>query len=578
MGQKQYAYQSVAEILRDWDVETVFTLMSDATIGLISTLDSDEYGGIDVIDTRHESGAVAMADGYSRATGQVGVCVVGKGPALAHTATSLLTAKKRGSKLLVLVPGRPLSRYHDNPSKRFNQNGFLDITVGGVDSDRDRYGNSDTVVSIRSHDTLLEDLGEVFRRLMVGEGPIAVQIPADILNEQMPTPSTRATSASDEKNNVATTSSLQPPEGAPAEAVELYLDSDATQPPIILAGSGVDSETRDIIYDVAERMNAYLATTMQARGLFSNHPYSMGVVGNFGAVMANSYVSESDYVLAVGCSLNEHTTDKNRLFGGRDDSAKLVNIDIDSKALGRYANIDLGIAGDAAVSVGRIHDELRDLGIDRESEFWTSDVAEEFAQPPDYMQPDHFEDGDACLDPRRVVSSLNESLPDDRLILHDTGHHALWVLDGIDISDVGDFIWTLDFSAVGEGVKLAIGAATASGSRTCVLFCGDAGFMMSLQEVETAARHDIPILVVVLNDAALGAEYHSIRTVGGDPDSSNIATPNIGEVAQTLGASGHTVSEAADLHSVRASIEDGVDGPMVIDCRINKDVKNPRLP
>ena len=299
MGQKQYAYQSVAEVLRDRNVEKVFTLMSDATIGLISMLNSDEYEGIDVIDTRHESGAVAMADGYSRATGQVGVCVVGKGPALAHTATSLLTAKKRGSKLLVLVPERPLSRYHDNPSKRFDQNGFLDVTVGGIDSDRNRYGNSDTVVTIRSHDTLIEDLVEVYRRLAVGEGPIAVQIPADILNEQMPAPSTGTHSASDEKNNVATASRLQPPEGAPTEAVELYLDSDATRPPIILAGSGVDSETKDIIYDVAERMSAYLATTMQARGLFSDHPYSMGVVGNFGALSANTYVSESDYILAV---------------------------------------------------------------------------------------------------------------------------------------------------------------------------------------------------------------------------------------------------------------------------------------
>lgn len=578
MGQKQYAYESVAAVIQDRDVEKVFTLMSDATIGLISTLDSDAHESIDVIDTRHESGAVAMADGYSRATGKVGVSVVGKGPALANTATSLLSAKKRGSKLLILVPERPLSRYHDNPSKRFDQGGFLNVTVGGVDSDRNRYGNSDTVVTIRSHDTLIEDLGEVFRRLEAGEGPMAVQIPADILNEHMQMPSSGSPDATDGKPNVAVSSSLQPSVEAIAEAVDLYLDSDATQPPIILAGTGVSTEAKDRIYDLAERMNAYLATTMQARGLLSDHEYSLGVVGNFGTILANSYVNESDYVLAVGCSLNEHTTDKNRLLGAPDDSTKLVHIDVNPQALGRYANIDLGIEGDAATTLDRINDELIDIGVDRDGEFWTSKVADEFSQPPEHMQPDQYEDGDSCLDPRRVVSVLNESIPEDRLIFHDTGHHALWVLDGINIPNVGDFIWTLDFSAVGEGVKLAIGAATESSSRTCVLFSGDAGFMMSLPEIETAARHEIPLLIVVLNDSALGAEYHHIKADAGNPASSQITTPDIGEVAQSLGARGYTVRDVEDLHSVAEVIKGGADAPTIIDCRINRDVKSPRLP
>jgi len=149
------------------DVRTIFTLMSEDVMGLVSRCRSDWDEEMSVIDARHEGNAVAMADAYARATDGVGVCVVGRGPSVAQTGTALTTARKAGSSLLVLTAESALDRQTED--KNFDQQGYLESTVGEV-------------VSIRAVDSLPERMTDVLRRLRGGDGPIAVQIPNDVLN------------------------------------------------------------------------------------------------------------------------------------------------------------------------------------------------------------------------------------------------------------------------------------------------------------------------------------------------------------------------------------------------------------
>lgn len=572
----EYAYEAIGNLLIEQGVTDFFTLMSDGTIGLVTDLVSNYESDIDLYYTRHESGAVSMADGYSRATGNIGVCAIGRGPALTNAMTSLLTARKKGSNVLLIAPKRPHFRYYDNPSKRVDQNALLQTAVGGSDMDRNRFGYSDRVVDVDTHDTLYSDLEEIFRRLRAGEGPIAVQIPTDVLNEkgEIPRPDdSRGTDPSTSPRGVLTPSGRQVD-----AAVDLYRDTDAGRPPVVIAGQGaVAADAKEEILRFAERTNAMLATTMQSRGFFSGHPYSVGEVGGFGTDLANEYTAESDFVLAVGCSLNRHQTDGNEIFGEGEHRSKIVHVDTDVHSLGRYAPVDVAIHGDAEATLESINRKLEALSVDRGEEFWNDRTRTRVEEAKARVGAAEMDGDRNRLNPRHVLSKLNDVIPEDRIVLHDTGDHQFWVLDEMDVTDPGDFIWTKDFGAVGESLTLGIGAALDE-SRTCVTFCGDAGFMMSLQELETAVRHDIPVVVVVLNNRALGAEYTRIVRNELPTDGSAIETPDLGTVADSLGADGYTITDPDDLASVEDVLTGPIDGPIVINCEIPRDLLSPRSP
>lgn len=121
---------------------------------------------------------------------------------------------------------------------------------------------------------------------------------------------------------------------------------------------------------------------------------------------------------------------------------------------------------------------------------------------------------------------------------------------------------------------MGVGAALAYEDRPCITFCGDAGFMMSMQELETAVRNDVPLTIIVLNDSSLGSEYHSLEQDGLDPDVALISTPDFADVAQALGAEGHTVRSIDELNVLSERFGRQPDGPLVVDCKINHEVRH----
>lgn len=548
-------HDAVLDALALHDVGTIFTLLAEDTMGLLSTLAEDWSDQFRLIHTRHEQGAVAMADGYSRVSGDIGVCLVGRGPAIAQTGSGLLTARRRGSKLLVLVPTSPVSERYD--LKRYQQETYLESTVGEVST-------------ITSHETLVEDLREAFRHLHAGRGPVAVQVPWDLLDSDREIPDTHESHTGDGLAWESRPSRPSPDDELVSEAVEHYLDSDATRQPVIVAGRGaVESEAKAAIEHLADRMDAALATTIQAQGYFADHPFSVGFVGTFGSSLANEFLSESDFVVAIGCSLNPHTTDSGHLL----DGATVVHVDADRTNIGRYHPVDLGIEGDARATVEVLVAELERSNIDRSGSFWT-DSRRRQIQESTALDDGPFPDQPGTIDPRDLVRELDSALPEERLLIGDGGHFLRWVLDGIEIGHPSDFIWTLDFGSIGLGLPVGIGAAWAETRRKPVAFCGDAGFMMSLQELDTAVRNEIPLSVIVMNDEGLGTEYHSLLTSGQHAELSMIDSPDIAAVAAGFGAESYTVRSVKDVRAVADGLNRTPDGPVVYDCRVNREVRH----
>ncbi len=555
------AHKGVVELFDSENVDQVFTLMSDGIMGLVSEIQERE--DMDVVQTRHEQAAVAMADGYSKGGEDVGVSIVGRGPALAQTGTALGTAANRGANILVLAAkcseSAPKRSLQYKPAvKKFDQDGFLNSLLG-----------EDHVVNIHSEDAIIPDLEEVFRRLRVGEGPIAVQIPHELLDREVSVPETFGRKGIEAVQNDSP--SIRPRAEKIEEAIDHYLDSDATRPPLILAGQGaVESGAKDEIEKFAEQTNGLLATTIKGRGLFSDHSYSLGFVGSWGNNIANRYLTDSGCIFAFGCSLNPYTLDSGQLLP---DEATVIQVDTDPSSIGQYAPVDVGIVGDARETAGMLLDELHEMNIDRSGVFWTESLRREIEDAPDFEDREYPEQADA-LDPRKIVKRLNEVLPTERFIVSDGGHSMRWTIDGMDISHPDDYSWTIDLAAIGQALSQGIGASLSLNDRTCITSCGDAGLLMHLSELETAARNNVPMIVLVWNDGALGEEYHNLLDLGIEPDSAAVPTPNLSEVATKLGAEGYRITDESDLEAISEKLARKPDGPVVLECKIDPEIRH----
>jgi thiamine pyrophosphate-dependent acetolactate synthase large subunit-like protein len=545
------------DVLRSYidanEIDHVFSLVSDGTKKLLAKLESDD--DVRVVEARHEQNAMAMADGYARATGRVGVCVVGRGPGIAQTGTSLVTARKRGSKLLVLLPDTPLSADYD--TKGFQQEAYLQTMLGDV-------------VSIRSPEVLVSRMNTVFERLERGDGPIAVQIPWDLLNAAVDLPA-EWTAPAALHDGFDSGSALTPSDAAVRRAVDLYLDSDVNRAPVVLAGRGaVESGAKDALTDLAEQMGAYLTTTLQAKDFFADHPFHVGFVGTFGGSLANEIIGQTDFVYAVGCSLNPHTTDEGRLF---DEAATLVHVDREPTSIGQHVPADLGIHGDAAETSQAIATALADEGLALADTYWTDAERNRIADASALDERTYPEQAER-IDPRDLVRELDDALPAERLLVVDGGHFVNYVMDGISVPHPEDFVWSLDFASIGQGLPMGIGGALSAEERTCVTICGDAGFMMTLQELSTIGNEQIPMLIVVMNDEVLGSEYHQLDLIGEDASIAENPTPDLAEVASSFGIDGYTVTSVADLEDVRDVLGQPPDGPVLIDCHVNRAVRH----
>ena len=571
-------YEVVARLLFEAGVETTFQYMAEDTMELVADIETNWSDAIEVVHARHEQGAMAMADGYARSGDRIGVCVVGRGPGIAQTGTALLNARKNGSRMLVVVPTPARDDAHD--PKAFEQGSFLRSTAGEV-------------VTVRSPDTLVSLVRDAIRRVHLGESPLAVQVPKDVLKGTVEVPADvaaitppegpgddGATGGRTDPSRPTTTpipARLEPDPGRIEAAVDLFLDSDAYRPPVVLVGAGAASAgARAAIEDLAERLSAVLVTSLKGRDYFEDHPFAIGFSGNWGDPLSNEFLGDASYVLAVGCSLNHHTVDEGTLVG---EDATVVHVDADPGSIGRYTAVDLGIVGDARLTVEALSEAFEREGIDREGELWTDDLRDRIASYSPLDGPD-YPGKPGVMDPRALTRKLETVLPGSRLVGTDGGQFRKWALHELS-APPADSIISCDFAAIGLGLPMGIGIAqflkderrSNGDDRTAIAICGDGGFMMSLQELETAVRHEIPVVVVVGNDSSLSSEYHYLDVQGGPAETALLSTPSIADVATALGAEGHTARTLEDVDAVADRLQDP-DGPVVLECLVDHEVRH----
>lgn len=525
LGFELIAHHLVAE-----GVDTVFAVMGDGNLHLLAEL--GEKHGIRIVHARHEQGAVAMADGYSRMTGRLGIATVTHGPGLTNTATSLATAVAHRSRILLIVGG--LAAHDVDNLQQLDQAAFV-ASLGGER------------VALSTPARIGKDLEKALRLVANGRRAVVLDAATDI-------------QAAETGIVVHRSVGVAPVVPAAAAPHPTLIDQAAVRlgqavRPVIVAGRGASSDAAIVVIgELARALDAPIVTSLLGKGNFSSHENALGVTGGLGNSTASSALAAADCILAFGASLNDWTTTRQDFA----PDTTLIQIDIDPLAFGRFCRPHLAIVSDAeqaaAVLLGILEPVTRE---DRPA-----------SVPAD--ADEDFEDGEATVDPRRACLAIERALPHDRAVVVDGGHVCIWGTQLIDTYLPRSFTHGFSFGSIGQSLSLALGAAAGLGGRRVAAIMGDGSAAMGISELETAVRENLPVAIVVLNDAGFGIERHTLALQGLPVAESNYPAPRFADLAIAAGAHAITVCSVDELADIPRALEHP--GPVLIDLHVNGDL------
>lgn len=500
--------------------------------------------GVPYTAARHEGGAATMADAYSRTSGKVAVLSVHQGCGLTNAGTGIGEAAKSRTPLLVLAAEAAPSAVYSNFS--MDQDAFAS-SVYAV-SERVHSAESAVADTVRAYRTAVND-----RRTVVLNLPLNIQALAAVEPEETP---------------VVVPSEPIRPSHAAVEAIAVLLQS--AKRPVFVAGRGAKS-ARDEILALARHSGALVATSAVAKGLFNEDRFSLGISGGFSSPLAAELISDADLIIGFGCALNMWTMRHGHLIG---PDTKIIQIDLEEPALGANRPVDLGVVGDSAQSANDVLSLLRTQHVEQRLGYRTEEVQERITESIHWQQV-NYEDlsTESSIDPRTLTKRLDQLLPAERIVSVDSGNFMGYPSQFLSVPDEHGFCFTQAFQAIGLGLYTAIGAGLAQPGRLPVLGTGDGGFHMAIAELDTAVRLKMPLVCIVYNDAAYGAEVHHFGEADPAVNMASVIFPetDFAAIGRGFGAEGLTVRSVEDLESVKTWLESEPTGPLVIDAKIHSD-------
>jgi thiamine pyrophosphate-dependent acetolactate synthase large subunit-like protein len=527
----------IAHTLRALGGDTLFGVMGDANMLYVTDFIRDCGGRY--VGAVHESGATSMADGFARMRGELGLVTVTHGPGLTNTVTALTESAKARTPLLMVTGDIPSS---GDPRQ--------DVDVAAV-----VLPTGAAYRRVRRPTAVADELSLAIRHAYAEQRPVVVNVPADFLHVDVPfdAPVDRR----------APISATEPTAAAIDEAVRVAVESERC---VVLAGRGaVMAGARDALVALADRLGAVLATSLLAKNYFDSEPFDLGILGTFSSSVVLSAVGEADCILSFGSSLNEYTTADGSIVAGK----RLVQCDVDPRAIGRTEPADVALVGDARLTAQAMVARLD--GREPSASYRTEKLLAQLQRHTPY---DNFTDRTAAgtVDVRRAVLMVDEGLSRDRLVVTDAGRFCIAPWRYLQVRDPRVFAHAANFGSIGLGLATAIGAAIARPDLLPVAVAGDGGLMMHLAEFTTAVRERIPLILVVLNDGCYGSEWDKLLGFGVDPRYSLVQWPELAPIAEAFGGRGVAVRSPEDFQEA-FRLAEGLSGPLLIDVKIDPAVR-----
>ena len=535
----------VGRTLAKLGVGHVFGVVGSGNFDVTGTLMAE---GIPFTAARHEGGAATMADAYGRMSGKVGVVTTHQGCGLTNAITGVGEAAKSRTPMIVLTADTQAAATRSN-----------------FKIDQDALARSVGAVAERIHSpaSAVADTVRAFRTAVNERRTVVLSLPLDI----------QSGTAADEVGAavVPVPLKVRPDAAAVQRLVALIAGADR---PVFVAGRG-GRGAREEILALARHAGALVATSAVASGLFNGDPHNLGISGGFSSPVTAELISGADLIVGWGCTLNMWTMRHGRLIS---PGTKVVQIDVEDASLGANRPISLGVLGDAALTATDALAALRSVQAEPVEKYRTEANAtaiKERSRWRDVAIQDVSTE--SRIDPRVLTRELDSMLPIERIVSVDSGNFMGYPSQYLAVPDEFGFCFTQAFQAIGLGLYTAIGAAVAQPGRLPVLGAGDGGFLMGISELETAVRMKLPLVCIVYNDAAYGAEVHHFASGHPEQDLSSVVFPDtdIAAIARGFGAEGVTVRTAGDLAAAQPWLEAYAAGtqdrPLVIDAKIASD-------
>ena len=527
---------AVAATLAGLGADTVFGVVGSGNFHLTNALISQ---GARYIAARHEGGAACMADGWARTAGRTGLLSVHQGPGLTNAVTGITEAAKSRTPLVVLAA--------DVAAAAVRSNFRIDVAalasaVGAV-PERLHSPASAAADTARAYHTAAAQ-----RRTVILAMPLDVQ--AGDCDRQPP-------AAGPVLGPVAPSA-----DAADALAGQLAL----AKRPVFVAGRGARvAQAGPDLEQLADACGALLATSAAARGLFRGSPWDLDVSGGFASPLTAELISAADLIVGWGCSLNMWTMRHGTLIG---PEATVVQVDDDPAAIGAHRPVQLGVLGDVAETARAALATLGDRfgsGLGYRNDKVRSRIAREVRWRD---VPYSDEGGDGLIDPRTLSIALDDMLPVQRTVSVDSGNFMGYPSMYLAVPDADAFCFTQAYQSIGLGLPSAIGAALARPDRLTVAALGDGGALMAASELETVVRLGLPMLIVVYDDEAYGAEVHHFGPNGHPLDTVRFPPADLAEIGRGFGCDGVTVRSPADLGPVQDWLDGPRERPMLVDAKV----------
>ena len=526
--------EAFVETMAAHGVTDIFGIMGSA---FMDAMDIFEPAGIRFIPVVHEQGAAHMADGFSRVSGRQGVCIGQNGPGISNCVTGIAAAFWAHSPVVIITP----------------ETGTMGIGLGGF-QEANQLPMFQEFTKYQAHlnnpNRMAEFTARCFDRALSEMGPTQINIPRDFfygdINVDIPLPVHLDRGAGGAKTLT--------------DAAELL--ASAKFPVIISGGGVVNARAVDECRVLAEYLGAPVVNSYLHNDSFpASHPLWCGPLGYQGSKAGMKLISQADVVLALGTRLGPFGTLPQYGLDYWPDNAKIIQVDADHKMLGLVKKISVGICGDAKASAEALLSKLREKNLicdDNKEERaativaakseWEKELDEWIHEKDEFSLEAIKRSNQDYLHPRQVLRELERAMPDDVMVSTDIGNINSVANSYLRFEKPHSFFAAMSFGNCGYAFPTIIGAKVAAPDRPAVSYAGDGAWGMSMGEVMTCVRENIPVTAVVFNNGQWGAEkknqvdFYDRRFVGGDLDNQSFA--NIG---RAMGAKGVIVNRLEDV-------------------------------
>ena len=535
--------QIMIECLKKEGVEYVFGLPGGA---ILPTFDALYDSGLKFILVRHEQGATHMADGFGRATGRPGVCLVTSGPAATNTVTGLATAYM-DSAPLVCITGQVAT--HAIGSDAFQEADIIGITRPVTKHN----------FLVRDVQNLARTVKEAFYIAGTGRpGPVLIDFPVDV---------SRAKCEFEYPKEVKIRGYQPEKAAAPdSEQIEKAAQAimDSKRPCLYVGGGAVASGAYKELLELVDKTGIPITTTVLGLGVFpETHPSSLRMLGMHGTVYANYAVQGSDLLISVGARFDDRVTGKIDKFAPH---AKIVHIDIDPSSISKTVKVHYPVEGD----VKPVLKELNKLVKDKRKQMkeWLNQI-EEWKK----KHPLKYKNSDGQIRQEYVIQKIGELTDHQAVVTTGVGQHQMWTAQWYQFSSPRSMITSGGLGTMGYGFPAAIGAQLGRPGETVVCIDGDGSFQMTMCELVTAAHYKIPVKVFIMDNSHHGMVrqwqelFYNRRFSGSQLGPSN---PDFVKVAEACGVHSLKVSEHDE---VVGAIEKALayNGPVVVQVKVAKE-------